>query len=322
MNMVVRSLMRREGVLFIIIAVVGITVGIANPSFLSAANISDLFVKSAPFMIMVCGMTLVIVTREIDISVGSLMGFCAALLGIFTSLSRLHLPVAAGVALTLLAGTLIGALNGILVTRGRVPSIIVTLGMLTVLRGITIFVMGGEWIGELPPELRTFGTGSFLGVPFSVLTALAVVACFIFFTRRVIPGRWVYAVGSNPDAARLVGLPVSAVKVLAFTVTGFLTALAAVVSVPQLSVIETDVGNGAELFVITCAVVGGVKVAGGRGSIVGAALGVLLMSMIGSVLIFLRLGEMTVYWEKAIQGACILAAVLFDHIAERRRKGA
>lgn len=320
MRKLLRRLVSREWGLFTLILAGGAAVAWVNPNFATRSNLADLLVKISPALIIACGMTLVLVTREIDISVGSLMGFCAALLGIFTSLSHGGLPVWAGVAFTLLAGLLLGALNGVLVAFAKVPSIIVTLGMLTVLRGVTILMMGGEWITNLPASLRSFGTGSLLGIPWPVLIAAAVLLLSVFFTRRVVWGRWVYAVGSNPEAAGLLGLPVRAVKLGAFMATGFLTALAAVVSVPQLSVIETDVGNGMELFVITCAVVGGASVSGGRGSVIGVAFGVLLMGMIGSVLIFLRMGEMTVYWEKAIQGACILGAVLWSHMSERRRR--
>jgi ribose/xylose/arabinose/galactoside ABC-type transport system permease subunit len=313
---------REYGVLALLLLVV-IVVSVVNPSFLAAGNLRDLLIKAAPVAIVACGMTFVIVVGEIDISVGSMMGLLAAVLGALASTSQAGLPVAAAIPAVLLLGTLLGGINGLLVTVGRVPSIIVTLGMLTLLKGITEVVMHGEWIKDLPPDLRWFGTGAVLGVPVPVLAAVLVFGLCWLLARETPLGRRLYAVGGNPDAAQLLGLPVRPLKWFAFALTGFLTAVATVVSVPQLSVIESGIGQGFELLVVTCVVVGGTSIRGGRGSLLGTLLAVLLLSMIGTVLIFLRLGEMSTYWERAIQGAFILLAVLADHYSQRRgAKGA
>jgi ribose/xylose/arabinose/galactoside ABC-type transport system permease subunit len=308
---------REYGVLALLLLVL-IVVSAVNPSFLAAGNLRDLLIKAAPVVIVACGMTLVIVVGEIDISVGSMMGVLAAVLGALASTTQAGLPVAVAIPAVLLLGALLGGINGLLVTVGRVPSIIVTLGMLTLLKGITEIVMGGEWIKDLPPDLRWFGTGAVLGVPVPVLTAALVFGLCWLLARETPLGRRLYAVGGNPDAAHLLGLPVRPLKWFAFALTGFLTALATVVSVPQLSVIESGIGQGFELLVVTCVVVGGTSIRGGVGSLFGTLLAVLLLSMIGTVLIFLRLGEMSTYWERAIQGAFILLAVLADHYARRR----
>ena len=190
--------------------------------------------------------------------------------------------------------------------------------MLTALRGVTELVMAGKWITDLPPALRWWGTGNILGVRVSILVAALVVAASAAFARLTPLGRRVYAVGSNPHAARLAGLSNAWIKVFVFTLTGLLVGVAAIVSVPQLAVIESGTGIGLELLVVTCVVVGGASVSGGKGTILGTLLAVALLGGIRTALIFLNLGERSVYWERAIQGGFILAAVLADHVGRRR----
>jgi len=317
-NALERLARRREyGVLALLLLAVLIVTAV-NPKFLAAANLRNILVQCAPTAIVACGLTLVIVTREIDISVGSLMGMLAAVLGILTSPQRVGMPVAVGIALTLLLGASVGLLNGVLVTFGRVPSIIVTLAMLTALRGMTELLMGGEWITDLPRALRFFGTGLFLLVPLSLWIAATVIVCSMALARKTRLGLRIYAVGGNPLAARLAGLSIRRAKIFVFALTGFLTGVATLVGATQLSVIESGIGVGFELLVVTCVVVGGASISGGTGTIIGSLLAVLLLGTVRTFLIFLRLGEMSTYWERAIQGAFILAAVLLDHLARRR----
>ena len=309
---------RREfGVLALLLVAVAIVTAV-NPAFLALDNVRNILVQCAPTAIVACGLTLVVVTREIDISVGSLMGLLAAVMGILTSPERVGMPVAAGIALTLLLGAAVGLLNGVLVTFGRVPSIIATLGMLTALRGLTELLMGGAWITDLPPALRFFGTGSILLIPLSLWVAGAVIVCSMVLARKTRLGLRIYAVGGNPLAARLAGLSLRRTRLFVFTLTGFLVGVATLVSVPQLSVIESGIGSGFELLVVTCVVVGGASISGGTGTILGTVLAVLLLGTVRTFLIFLRLGDMSTYWERAIQGAFILGAVLLDHLARRR----
>ncbi len=298
-------------------------VGAINPAFLAAGNLRDLLVQSVPAIIAACGLTLVIVLGEIDISIGGMMGLLATVMGQLTSPSHAGWPVLAGVAVTLLLGAGLGCLNGLLVTFGRMPSIIVTLAMLTILQGVNLTLMNGQWITDLPPGLRFFGIGTLAGIPFSLWTAGIVVALSVLLTRETPLGRRIYAAGSAPDAARLAGISVRRLKLFAFTLTGFLTALATVVSVPRLSVIETGIGSGFELLVVTCVVVGGTRISGGQGAILGSVLAALLLGLVRPMLIFLHLGVSATYWEKAIQGGFILAAVLADQTARRPlRRGA
>jgi ribose/xylose/arabinose/galactoside ABC-type transport system permease subunit len=167
--------------------------------------------------------------------------------------------------------------------------------------------------------LRFFGTGNLLGVRVSLWVTLAIiVACAVLCVQTPI-GRRIYACGSNPEAARLAGLEPRRVKLFVFALTGFLVGVATLVSVTQLSVFESGIGEGLELFVVTAVVVGGTSISGGRGTILGTVLAVGLLGMIRTVLIFLKLGEGAAYWERAIQGGFILVAVIADHFAKRQR---
>jgi ribose/xylose/arabinose/galactoside ABC-type transport system permease subunit len=283
-----------------------------------ADNVRDLLVQAAPFAIIACGMTFVVLLGEIDISVGSLVGVLSAVLGTASSASHWNWPPLASAALVCVVGSVVGALNGLLVAYARVPSIIVTLGMLTLLKGVTQLVLGGVWITDLPAAVREFGTGRVIGVPAPVLVAALIVAVSAVVAVSTPVGRRVYAAGSNREAAHTRGIDVRRLTLLAFTLTGLLTGIATLVSVTQLGVIDAGLGQGWELFVVTCVVVGGVSITGGKGSIVGAVLGVMLLGIVRTVLIFLKLDEQAVYWERSVQGGFILVAVLADRLGGRR----
>jgi len=315
-----RLFRRREWPLALFLAMLCAVVAGVSPHFLAPGNLSDMLVNAAPAVIAGCGLTLVIATGEIDISIGSMMGLLAALLGTLSAAARLDLPVPVAVALVLAAGTVLGIVNGSLVALAGIPSIIVTLAMLTILRGLTELVMGGEWITDLPAGLRVLGTGTWAGLPLSIWTAAFVAVGVAALVRRTSFGLHVFAAGSNPEAAAVRGISVRRTRLTAFAITGLLTACATVVSVPRLSVVESGIGQGFELLVVTCVVVGGASIRGGSGTIAGSVLGALLLTTIGTMLIFLRLGATAVYWERTVQGAFILIAVLSDHWLQRSRR--
>ena len=303
---------RRLAVGLLLFALIG-AVCIANPSFASLQNLRDLLVQSAPVVIVGCAMTFVVLTGEIDISAGSLLGVLAALMGVLASPLHLGLPAPVVIALTLLAGMTVGLVNGLLITVGRVPSIVATLGMLTILRGITELVLGGNWITDLPHSIRVLGTGTIAGIPVCVVVAALIAGVLLIVAQATPLGMRLRAVGGNADAAALARISVVRVKLFAFTLVGLLTGVAALVCVPQQSVIESGIGVGFELVVVTAVVVGGTSIRGGLGGILGTVLAALLLGSIRTALVFLNIGEMATFWERAIQGAFILAAVLVDH---------
>lgn len=298
-----------------ILAITVAAVSVVNPAFLSGQNVADMLAGAAPGLIVACGVAFVVLTGEIDISVGSLLAFLAAIMGVLASPSHAGLPTPVVCLLVPAIGAAVGLVNGLLVTVGRVPSIIVTLGMLTALRGATEIVMGGTWITDLPAELRQIGMSRWLGLSSAVWVAAGCLLIAAWIAQRTALGRRIYATGSNIEAARLAGVRVRGVKAFAFAITGFLTGIATLVSVPQLSVVESGIGIGFELLVVTAVVVGGVSVRGGVGSITGVALAALLLAMVRTVLVFLKLGETATFWERAVHGAFILGAVVLDHVA-------
>ncbi len=287
---------------------------LVNPSFLSLENLRDMLVKVSPAVIVGSMMTLVILAREIDISVGSLMGLCAATLGIAVSPDRMGLPVPVAVAACLGVGALGGLLNGVLSAYARLPSIIVTLGTLTLFKGLTELAMGGKWIENVPLSLRTLGAGGWV-----ILVAILAAVAGIWISRRTRLGMRIFALGSNPHAAALVGVKAAKVRLLVFVLTGLACAVATLFSATQLQVIESGFGSGFELAAIAAVIVGGTSIRGGRGGVPGTILGATLLGIVSTVLIFLKLGPSAAYWEKAIQGGLILLAVLGDHLSRRKR---
>lgn len=316
-------LRRREYGLALLVVILGTVATVADAGFLSATNLKDILVRCAPTAIVACGVMLVVVTGEIDISVGALMALLAAIMGMMISEHRLDLPMWLGIPATLIVGTLIGVATGTLVTIGRVPSIIVTLGLLTALRGATTLIMGGRNIDGLPDGLGDAAKYGFLGMPLGVWTAVVVVACTGVLLTMTPIGPRLFAVGSSRYAAGMAGLSETRIKLFVFGCTGFLTALATVVDVPRLPKIESGIGTGFELLVVTCVVVGGVSISGGRGTLRGVVLAVVLMTMIRPALTFLELGEAGEKWTRAIQGLFIILAVITDSVlSSRQGKGA
>lgn len=313
-----RVLNRREISLLFLIVALSAVVSWIDPGFLSAINLRDILVRSAPTAIVACGMMLVVVTGEIDISVGSLMALLAAVLGMTLSRDQGHWPIALSLPTVLLVGTAAGWFTGLLVTIGNVPSIMATLGLMVALRGATTLVMRGKTIQGLPEELSRSMKQGWLGLPLSIWAAGAVIIMTGWIVHRTALGRRLYAIGSSPQSALMSGLAIGRLKRFAFAYTGFLTALATIVDVPRLPQIESGIGSELELLVITCVVVGGASISGGRARLRGVMLSVILMTLIRPLLTFMAVGESGEKWTKAIQGVLILIAVVTDQILERR----
>jgi len=309
-------LRRRQTWLIAMLVITVAGVGALEPSFLSRSNLLDIAAEAAPVAIVACAVTLVIVTGEIDISVGSIVGLTAALLGLCCYGPNPPMSIAAGTACALLAALGIGVINGLLVTVGRVPSIIATLGMLTVLRGTTELIMQGTSIEGRPDVLRDLATGKLWGIPYSVCLAATVAAVAALIARRTPLGLRIYATGSNPQGAPLLGVSVASNRFIVFTLAGLMAGLAAVLLAPKNSIVQPNLGEGLELLVITCVVVGGTSISGGRGTILGTLLAVLLLSLVPTALTYVGAPPQ---WRLAIQGAFILAAVLADHFMHGRR---
>jgi rhamnose transport system permease protein len=304
---------QREVSIAAVIVALGLVLGALAPGYFARDNLSDLFLGSMPVLIVALGTTLVILTGHIDISVGSVFAICGVVAGL---VAKSGAPLFAAGLAACLVGALLGALNGALVAYVRIPSIVVTLATMVALRDGLRWATQGAWVQDLPPGFQWFGLSQ-SAYPLVALSTVVVLQLTIGWgMRNVAAGRAVYATGSNEQAARLAGLDTARVTFAVFAAAGALTGLAALLNSVRFNQIPSNAGIGLEMKVIAAAVVGGVAIRGGRGSFAGTLLGVVLLGAIGPALTFLGVSA---YWERALQGAIILAAVALDALRERRR---
>jgi rhamnose transport system permease protein len=284
------------------------------PSFYEGDKLRSILVSSAPVLVAAVGMTLVILTREIDISIGSQFSVCGVVAGL---LAREGMPMPLVVLATVLAGALCGGVNGALIAGLRLPSIVVTLATLVILREGLRWAREGEFVRDLPHDFQWFGLSQNAGQWLIVAVALLVFAMAAWCLRNLAAGRSIYATGSDPHAAWLAGIRPGRVVFWTFTLMGALSGLAAVLNSVRFAVVDPIAGTGLELQVIAAVVVGGIAISGGRGTLIGPLVGVALLATIGPALVFLGAES---HWEKAIQGAIILLAVAADAVNLTRRK--
>ena len=303
----------QEILLVIVILALFAFVGVYNPRFLSENNLTSIFVGNAYIAVAAIGMSLVIISGNIDVSIGALIGVLAVISGLLVTNGY---PIWVAWLAPLVIGAAINAVVGCLIAYARVPSIIATLAMLSILSGGLITFTGGQWISGLPAgyQLAQF---RLLNVPSPVWFMIGMTILAGFLMRYTTFGRSVYAVGSNPEAARASGISYKATVVKVFAIHGAIGGVAAVLFATQLQVIQSTTPVGLELVIITASVVGGVSILGGVGTVFGSTLAAILFAAIGSSLIFLNVSA---YWLRAVQGILILATVLAD-MARRRRTG-
>jgi rhamnose transport system permease protein len=298
----------REASIACAIVVLSLVLAVAAPGYFSSENLSDLFLANLPALLVAVGMTLVVITGEIDISVGSTFAICGVVAG---TLAKADVPVLLACAAACFLGTMVGLLNGALVAYVGIPSIVVTLATMTALRDALRWTTEGAWVQNLPPAFQWLGLSQSQFPYLATAIACALTAALAWGLRHVAAGRAIYATGSNPGAARLAGLNTSAVKAMVFSVLGMLTGLAAVLNAVRFNQIPSNAGIGLEMKVIAAVVVGGASVAGGTGTVIGTVLGVVLLAAIGPALTYLGVSA---YWERAVQGAIILTAVAAEAI--------
>ena len=306
-----RWMVRPEAPALVFLAVLVVAFSLSSDKFLSGSNLESIVVSVAVLGTIALAVNQVILSGEIDISTGSMMGLCAVAAGaVATSTGGLLLPLLAGVAV----GALAGAVNGVLVTLGRIPSIIVTLGMLYALRGVILLVTGGTWITGIPDETRVLGTGSVLGIEYPVFVLLILFVVVELISRHSTWGRNVFAVGGNRRASRLAGLPIDRVRFFAFVLVGVFVGIAAVIYLGRAGSVQTNTGTGLELQVVAAVVIGGTSISGGRGSTLAALTGAVLIGVILNGLILLGVPGI---WQDAVLGALILLAVATDVLRRR-----
>jgi rhamnose transport system permease protein len=302
---------RELGIVLGLVIVVGATT-IDNHLFLSATSVQQLLSGAAIIALLAIGETIVIVTRNVDLSIGSVLGISAYATGVL----YLHHPGIPLVLVFLVAlglGATCGIVNGLIVTVARVPSLVVTLGTLYIIRGIDGAWAGGNQVNAsmLPESFNKIGYGTVLGVPYLGIIAIVAVAIATYSMRTFRTARDFYAIGSDPVAARLAGIPVGSRVFLAFVLSGGIAGVAGAIWLSYFGSVDAIAGVGYEFQVIAAVVVGGVAIFGGSGTVLGAALGALLLNTINSALVVVNVSS---FWSQALAGGLLVVAIAFDRL--------
>jgi ribose transport system permease protein len=298
------------GLIVLLVLFGGLT--LVSDEFLTGNNLANLARQVAIFGILAAGELLVILTAGIDLSVGSVL----AVTGCVTALLLAHgWPVALGVLVGLVVGGVLGVVNGLLVARAKLPPFIVTLGMLGIARGVVLVITDASTVQPLPPSFGALANGALLGVPNLLWVFVLVIVVVAVVLRRTVFGRYVYAVGSNPESARLAGVPVTRVLVSVYAVSGLLAAVGGVLFASRLTAGIPTAGTSYELNAVAACVIGGASLFGAKGGAIGAAAGALIVGTLNNGGNLLAVNS---FYLQIIIGVLILAAVFFDQLQARR----
>ena len=306
---------RESGIIVVLIVFVAITVSI-EPRFASQQEAQFILANTTIFALLALGETMVIVSRNVDLSIGSVVGLSAYVSA--NLFGKIHgIPIFVVFLAGLGIGLAVGVANGLMVAIGRVPSLVVTLATLYIVRGLDILIVGGNEVvaQTLPNAFIQIPRAGVYGVPYLAIVIAAVIGVGAYYLRSYRSGRELYAIGSNPEAARLAGIAVGRRVFTAFAVSGAIAGVAGVLWAAQYQTVDSNAGTGYELTVIASVVVGGVAIFGGSGSAVGAAIGALLLQTINSALYVLGISP---FWDQAIAGALLLAAITLDRVISLR----
>lgn len=326
-----RSLAFRGGPLIALI-LLSSYLAIATPYFFTASNLTNVVRQSSITAILAVGQTLVIIIAGIDLSVGAIAALSASFAAVLMTqqvqigdLSLGPISFVWGVIVALIVGILCGALNGLIINKGRIPDFIATLGTLTIFRGIALLITGGlpvpshitatELKGYLPEQMIWMGNGSIMGVPVSGLIALIIVFIGWFILRYTALGRSIYAVGGNREAARVSGINIDRTKLIVYTICGLMCAIGGIVLAGRLNSANALMAEGANLNSIAAVIIGGTNLFGGEGGVIGSLIGALIMGVLGNGM---NLLNVSAFWQRVIQGAVIILVVVFDQWRRRR----
>jgi ribose transport system permease protein len=307
----VRLMRVREAALVVLIMVIALVLQLITGRFFTVPNLNAISLGFATSAIMVFGMTAALASGGFDLSVGSVFA-----LGGVTVATFLHsgLPIPVAVLGGLGIGLVAGLINGLLITKVQINPFITTLGMMGIARGVSLAVTEGTIVAGLPPGYFVFGQGKTLEIPNLILIALLVIIIGDVLMRRASAFRQIYYVGGNEEAARLSGINVDRVKIAVYTLSGFLAALAGVLSVSRFTVGDPGSGSGEELRIIAACIIGGCSLKGGKGTVIGGLFGLIFVGFINNGLILLRV---PVYWQQLSMGVVLLLAVGFDTLSQR-----
>jgi rhamnose transport system permease protein len=311
-----RTLSRfREFGIIIIILILAVIVSLRAPVFLTLGNFRDILLDISILVIVALAQTMVILTHGIDLSVGSVIGLVAMMVA-FTIKANPSISLVLVVLLGMALGAVLGAFNGLIIAIGKVPPIIATLGTLGIYRGMVFLYSQGYWIPpyQLPDAFKLLSKGTLLGVPNIIIFAIVVATLVYYFLNYTRTGRDIYAVGSNPDAAQYVGIRKQQIIFLVYVLTGIAAGLAGVLWASRFESSQTNTALGFELQTVAAAIVGGVSISGGVGTVPGVLLGALLLGIINNSVTLVRISP---FWEQAAQGLLILMAVVSDILIMR-----
>jgi ribose transport system permease protein len=293
---------------FVSLIVLFVALSVASPYFLTANNLASVARQTAVFNTMALGMTIVIISGGIDLSVGSILGL-SGLVGTM-ALERGY-PIPVGVLIGLLVGTVCGLANGIMVTKLRIPPFVVTLGTLGIFRGLALIISNGLPVHRIPPGFSFLGEGNLLGVPFVVwLLVICAVAVHVILEHTRL-GRYAFAIGSNKIASVYAGIPVDFHVMAVYAIGGTLTGLAGMIEASRLMTGQPTAGQGYELQAIAAVVIGGGSLNGGEGSVVGTLIGAFIMGLLSNGADLLNISN---YWQQVIIGSVIILAVTLDEL--------
>ncbi|HEN5144430.1 autoinducer 2 ABC transporter permease LsrC [Klebsiella quasipneumoniae] len=296
---------RELSAFFAIVALFAVLVAL-NPAYFSLQTLAMIFASSQILCLLALGATLVMLTRNIDVSVGSTVGLSAIAVGV--ALNNGY-GLATAIAFALAIGALAGAFNGLLVVGLRIPAIVATLGTLGLYRGVMLLWSGGKWIEGLPDSLKSLSEPAFIGVSPLGWLVLALLLAGGWLLSRTASGRDFYAVGDNLAAARQLGVAVNRTRMLAFTLNGMLAACAGIVFAAQIGFVPNQTGSGLEMKAIAACVLGGISLLGGTGTLLGAFLGAFFLTQIDTVLVLFRLPA---WWNDFIAGLVLLGVLVLD----------
>jgi rhamnose transport system permease protein len=311
-----RGLVRHETVLFLVLVVALVVLAALSDRFLTADNLLNQGRLMAEVGLVALPMTLIIITGGIDLSVGSMMGLCAIMLGY--GWKNLGLPLELSIAMTLGVGALAGCANGLVITRIGVPPLITTLATLALYRGLAEGISQARSVRGYPEWFFVLGQGEVAGVPTQLWLLLAAIAGFAVLLARTTFGRTLYAIGNNATAARFSGLPVDRARLMIYTLSGLTAGLAAWIFVSRVSTTRSDMGTGLELDVIAAVVLGGTSIFGGRGTILGTVIGVVLVQLLKNGLALTGVkGDATIL----VIGSVLILSILLSNLLAGRRSG-
>lgn len=311
--MSIKNKLKQFSTIFILLILI-IIFTIASQNFLKVNNLLNILRQVSVLSVLTAGMTFVIISGGMDLTVGSLLGLTGVVLAQFTT--KAGLPIASAIAFTVLLVTLFGMITGLLIESLQVSAIVITLGMMTVARGLAYIISGGLPVYDIPEAIVFLGQGYITGIPVPVLIMLIIVVIMGLILKYSYFGRYIYAIGGNVEAARLAGVTVGKIVVSLYALSAFLASIAGIVLAGRISSGAPASGTGAEMDVVTAVVIGGVSVNGGKGNMFGAFIGAIIIGVLSNGLTIMNIGE---YYQQIVKGMVLIMAVAFDVLANKEK---